>query len=348
MAKISRAAACIAVVAALPLTGIGASLPSDSAGAADNCAVSPGAAAPKGQHWYYRVDQVNHRKCWYLHATLPLPARAAAESPAAHPNSTASVAAPPSSDDETPQADTDSPPHSPANVSNGPGEAAGKPAPHVTVLNVKPVNAPFVGTPSASDAAMPEQTDESPTASVPDEHAKPARATRVATVQAKPDAAHDTNHPPTGGEATSSAPVPSARLLFPLLALALGIAAALIALLAKIDGVRRAPRLSEHPADTWRRYGTPDREADEAVMYPENAPFLAPQEPHGAVDLDSPQWPGRPWPARANFPPSGSRYGKLRRSEQAGLSQKDIEPRLRILRQPRRGATILSGEESGS
>jgi hypothetical protein len=34
--------------------------------AADPCLLRPAGAAPKGQHWYYRVDSVTGRKCWLL------------------------------------------------------------------------------------------------------------------------------------------------------------------------------------------------------------------------------------------------------------------------------------------
>ena len=30
------------------------------------CRTSPGAPAPQGMHWYYRVDRTNDRHCWYL------------------------------------------------------------------------------------------------------------------------------------------------------------------------------------------------------------------------------------------------------------------------------------------
>ena len=30
------------------------------------CTTSPGAPAPQGMHWYYRVDRTNDRHCWYL------------------------------------------------------------------------------------------------------------------------------------------------------------------------------------------------------------------------------------------------------------------------------------------
>ena len=32
------------------------------------CKPEPGASVPKGSHWYYRVDRLSHRHCWYLGA----------------------------------------------------------------------------------------------------------------------------------------------------------------------------------------------------------------------------------------------------------------------------------------
>ena len=32
------------------------------------CRASPGASAPAGLHWYYRVDHANNRHCWFLHS----------------------------------------------------------------------------------------------------------------------------------------------------------------------------------------------------------------------------------------------------------------------------------------
>ncbi len=42
--------------------------PSAGAAATAQCLAGPGAAAPRGQHWYYRVDRSNNRHCWYLDA----------------------------------------------------------------------------------------------------------------------------------------------------------------------------------------------------------------------------------------------------------------------------------------
>ncbi len=32
----------------------------------DECITKPNAAAPQGQHWYYRIDHSNNRQCWRL------------------------------------------------------------------------------------------------------------------------------------------------------------------------------------------------------------------------------------------------------------------------------------------
>ena len=39
-----------------------------SARAAEDCIVGPKGQAPQGSHWYYSLNRVTHRKCWYLGA----------------------------------------------------------------------------------------------------------------------------------------------------------------------------------------------------------------------------------------------------------------------------------------
>jgi hypothetical protein len=39
-----------------------------AAHAADNCVSGPKGAAPKGSHWYYRIDHAAKRNCWYVRA----------------------------------------------------------------------------------------------------------------------------------------------------------------------------------------------------------------------------------------------------------------------------------------
>ncbi len=334
MGKIARASACIAVVGALPMA-IGIGLPIDRAGAAENCAAAPGVAAPRGQHWYYRVDQVNHRKCWYLHSIVPLAGRAAAEPRAANAEADSQPVTTPSPSAVTPQA---------ADAPSAASETTGiHPAPRVTVLNVKPVNPPSLDAKSAYGTTAPEQTNEMPTASVPpDLDTKPARPVRGPKVQAAANATHDAL---TAAQNETAAPAQgrSAWLLLPLLALALGIAGLLIAFLRKIADLSRAPLVSEHPDDAWRRYHMSDHQADEAIMHQEHAPFLAPHEPYGAIDLDAPDWLDQLSSAKVDFPPA-SQYERPRQRERELLTQKDIEQRLRILRHPSRGV-VPSGKE---
>jgi hypothetical protein len=65
--------------------------------AADSCLSAPKGATPSGSHWYYRIDRVTKRQCWYLReesdtagdkfaraappASAPAPSSAAAEPP---------------------------------------------------------------------------------------------------------------------------------------------------------------------------------------------------------------------------------------------------------------------------
>jgi hypothetical protein len=57
-----------------------------AAQAADNCLSGPKGAAPKGSHWYYRIDHATKRNCWYV--------RAEGEKPAASQNSSLTQAPP--------------------------------------------------------------------------------------------------------------------------------------------------------------------------------------------------------------------------------------------------------------
>jgi hypothetical protein len=45
-----------------------------AAHAADNCLSGPKGAAPKGSHWYYRIDHATKRNCWYVRAEGEKPA----------------------------------------------------------------------------------------------------------------------------------------------------------------------------------------------------------------------------------------------------------------------------------
>ena len=56
------------VVAVLLVASAGVSLNPADARAEANCLAAPGAQAPPGRHWFYRIDRPQQRKCWYLRA----------------------------------------------------------------------------------------------------------------------------------------------------------------------------------------------------------------------------------------------------------------------------------------
>jgi len=56
--------------------------------AADQCKHSPGASAPRGSHWYYRINHATNQHCWYLgpvgtHVKAHMTTTAAESAPAA-------------------------------------------------------------------------------------------------------------------------------------------------------------------------------------------------------------------------------------------------------------------------
>ena len=124
-----------AVVAALAVVSVIAV----SAGhaQAEDCLAAPNAASPAGQHWYYRIDRVKQRKCWYLHAPLHV----------AHQARSAAVAANAEIDEPAPAASMPVPaaPMLAAHAAMpAPAPETDNTAslPHVTVLAVKTVAVP--------------------------------------------------------------------------------------------------------------------------------------------------------------------------------------------------------------
>ena len=143
----SDPAACRLLIAALLLSGIAVGLFAEGARAQaqqtqaqqDNCLAAPGAAPAAGQHWYYRTDRAKNRKCWYLHATLPPRAAAAAPSASLQP---APAATTPSAYAEPAP---DALPQQPAPPSNPAGRGA--------VTSAHPWCAYFTGGPTHCDFA---------------------------------------------------------------------------------------------------------------------------------------------------------------------------------------------------
>ena len=67
-AQIPRPVGSIAFVSALLASGLGVSVPANTAYAVD-CLAAPNSSAPQNSHWYYRTDRAQQRKCWYVRAT---------------------------------------------------------------------------------------------------------------------------------------------------------------------------------------------------------------------------------------------------------------------------------------
>ena len=79
-------------------TAAEAAMPATQA-AADSCLSAPKGATPSGSHWYYRIDRVTKRQCWYLREESDTAddkfARAAPPASAPAPSSAAAEPAPP-------------------------------------------------------------------------------------------------------------------------------------------------------------------------------------------------------------------------------------------------------------
>jgi hypothetical protein len=76
----SRTAKFASAIFASLIVGAPLTTFSDSAaGADDECLSSPKDQAPQGGHWYYRIDRVTKRHCWYLKEDDEKPSQAAAK-----------------------------------------------------------------------------------------------------------------------------------------------------------------------------------------------------------------------------------------------------------------------------
>lgn len=61
-----RTAKMVSAICAGLLAGAVATISHGAADAADDCLSGPKGGTPDGSHWYYRIDRVTKRHCWYL------------------------------------------------------------------------------------------------------------------------------------------------------------------------------------------------------------------------------------------------------------------------------------------
>jgi hypothetical protein len=125
--RTGNAATVILIGALASCTLVGA------AQAADTCLSGPKGAAPKGSHWYYRIDRATKRNCWYV--------RAEAEKPAASRNSSASQGSPPAETPLRPSVANARAEANPADIAQ-PNTVAAESAPPAVVDNGQGANAP--------------------------------------------------------------------------------------------------------------------------------------------------------------------------------------------------------------
>lgn len=55
-----------AILVVTPAAAVATMQGSKSEPAAEQCKTKPGLSEEKGTHWYYRIDHVHNRRCWYL------------------------------------------------------------------------------------------------------------------------------------------------------------------------------------------------------------------------------------------------------------------------------------------
>lgn len=344
MLKISGPVGAALFVTAILAAGAGAGLSIGSA-RADDCLAAPKGAAPQGQHWYYHIDRATRRKCWYLHGAMPLHHRAAMQHQAATtPDSGAE--APTDSQAATAIAPARVPP-APATAAPAPAPdstaAATPTAPHVTVLTVKTVT-PFVGTTALPSQNAPGQntSGQAPAPSVAQPPLRDgdtpaligsANAANVhgAAPQRKADAAFGASMQ-TSKAATDAAKTRTAEG-FILLAAAFGVAAALTAIVSKIVGIYRTPRISVDPDAAWVEYRSGRRQIDAAARHESGVPFVDPQEHYGLGDLHAQEWLDRSAPDQDQS--SAPRTAESAQPQSPRPILGDIEAALQVLRQAR-------------
>ena len=225
-----------------------------------------------------------------------------------------------------------------------PDDTAGSvpPAPHITVLAVRP-STPFVSTTGVPQRNTPEEAP-GPTApqTLPHDEgtpaidaAKPTADANAAETQGKGEAAH--NVPPQTADAVPTAAKARTAQMFLLVALVLGIAVALIAIVSRIVGIYRRPKIFVDPDASWVDYrsAAEQRTDAEAGCDGQGVPFLDPQEHYGLADLQAQEWLDRSAPAQDESSPLATRNGDFtqRRSQQP--SEADIALAIQVLRQAR-------------
>jgi hypothetical protein len=85
----------VGLIASITIFVVSVEVAIPNAAKADDCVTAPQSPAPQGTHWYYHLDRINQRKCWYVRAPGQQPAQQVAAqttsegAPAGQPHSMA-------------------------------------------------------------------------------------------------------------------------------------------------------------------------------------------------------------------------------------------------------------------
>jgi hypothetical protein len=235
---------------------------------AADCLASPKGAAPKGSHWFYRVDRATKKNCWYVRAETARPA-----------------AAKPSLAQNAPAPDAPLQP----SIANARAEAgaanAVQPKPHVP----EPAPMQVADEVQDSDTAAAPENGQSTLASRWLDRPTIDRTGNATPTSADADLTSSPSTPAPLAAATSPAPSAGVPALLLVIIGALGAAATVAGVLFKFGrpGRDEAPDLRREPHAPWDSADVGPAVVSPPLASPSPAPDRAPaREQHDAVIPD--------------------------------------------------------------
>ena len=257
--------------------------------AADSCLTAPKGATPAGSHWYYRIDRVTKRQCWYLReeADTADDKFARAAPPASAPAAASAAEDPASAQQRT---------ITRKSISDARAEWVSQQQPRAEPAKVERTVAavPAVAVPNSPRAAMPNVLAPAPLSSMRWNDAPTATRTSLNSAdlqvaaanppeaqspQAQPPQAElmqqpvvDQVVPATAADATSAKPTASLQKLFMVMAAALALAGLTVSAIVRIGrmrarrAIRRKRRAMWDAAKTKRRSPQPTFHDEDAGL----------------------------------------------------------------------------------
>jgi len=257
--------------------------------AADNCLAAPKGATPAGSHWYYRIDRVTKRQCWYLREEADTAddkfARAA-------PPASAPAAASAAEEPASPQQRT----ITRKSISDARAEWVSQQQPRAEPAKVERTVAavPAAAVPDSPRAAMPNVLAPAPLSSMrwndaptttrtslnsTDMQVAAANPPAAQLAQAQPPRAEEVQQPAvdqlvpaTATDAASGKPTASLQKLFMVMAAALALAGLTVSAIVRIGrmrarrAIRRKRRAMWDAAKTKRRSPQPTFHDEDAGL----------------------------------------------------------------------------------